>query len=257
MQKDETRVEKKPQPKAPFNQSAAPLSAAEQALTEWGVQYTVRADGKIVVEGDITIKSRKLEELPDLSNVVLHGSFDCSFNQLTTLKGAPGEVTGNFICFTNRLTSLEGAPRKTGGNFQCGKNKLETLLHAPEEVGGSFSCGRNKLTSLEHGPRLVHMNYSCGDNMLTTLKGAPAAIEGDFWCKDNPLPSLEHAPSVIGWLKTDFGDFAVWNEVPEKFRYSPETLAAREEASVIAATVLSRPLRVGKPLSLRRQLLRA
>jgi hypothetical protein len=238
-----------------FNPSAAPLSAAEQALKEWGVAYTTRPDGKILVEGDITIKNKKLEELPDLSNVVVHGSFDCSNNRLTTLKGAPCEVTGNFICYTNRLTSLEGAPRGVGGNFQCGRNSLSTLKFAPDEVGGSFSCGRNKLTSLEHGPRLVNMNYSCGDNLLTSLMGAPAAIKGDFWCRNNPLVSLEHAPASFGSLEADAGDFTSWAEVPEKYQFSPESRAARIEASVAAATVLSRPLRVGKPLSLRRQLL--
>ncbi|MEZ0226250.1 MAG: hypothetical protein ACAH83_16965 [Alphaproteobacteria bacterium] len=240
-----------------FNQAAAPLSEAEQALTGWGIAYTTEPGGKIVVEGDLSIKGKKLEVLPDLSGVIVRGSFDCSFNKLTTLKGAPCEVSGDFVCYTNRLTTLEGAPRKVGGSFQCGRNGLSTLKYAPEEVGGSFSCGRNKLTSLEHGPRIVNMNYSCGDNMLPSLEHAPAAVKGDFWCKGNPLVSFEHAPAAFGKLVTDAGDFTNWDEVPEKYRYSPATRAAREEASVIAATVLSRPLSVRRPLSLRRQLLQA
>lgn len=40
-------------------------------------------------------------------------------NQLTSLEGAPQEVTGNFDCYDNQLPNLIGAPKKVGRSFNC------------------------------------------------------------------------------------------------------------------------------------------
>jgi hypothetical protein len=48
--------------------------------------------------------------------------FDCSNNQLTTLKGGPEIVGLSFNCAHNLLKSLEGAPHSIGLTFSCGNN---------------------------------------------------------------------------------------------------------------------------------------
>jgi hypothetical protein len=55
-------------------------------------------------------------------------SFHCSYNQLTSLEGAPREVPGNFSCRNNQLTSLRGAPKEVGRNFFCLNNPLPKLI---------------------------------------------------------------------------------------------------------------------------------
>ena len=46
------------------------------------------------------------------------GNFNCSFNNLTSLEGAPEIVGGNFDCaFNKKLKSLEGCPKEVGGDF--------------------------------------------------------------------------------------------------------------------------------------------
>jgi len=57
----------------------------------------------------------------------IDGDFNCSFNSLKTLEGAPKSVGGGFYCNDNKLTSLEGAPKSVGGFFDCSDNKLKTL----------------------------------------------------------------------------------------------------------------------------------
>ncbi|MBR1757023.1 MAG: hypothetical protein IJ738_05620, partial [Alphaproteobacteria bacterium] len=76
------------------------------------------------------------------------GNFNCSYNQLTSLKGVPQKIEGSFNCSENQLTSLEGAPQKVGGNFRCYGNQLTSLKGAPQKVGGNFWCYGNQLTSL-------------------------------------------------------------------------------------------------------------
>lgn len=122
----------------------------------------------------------------------------CSYNQLTSLEGAPSEVGGIFNCSDNKLTSLNGAPSEVGGNFRCSDNQLTSLEHAPSEVGGDFYCYNNKLTSLEGSPAEVKGDFDCANNQLTSFEGAPAKVGGYFDCKDNQLTSLKGAPSKVG-----------------------------------------------------------
>jgi hypothetical protein len=51
--------------------------------------------------------------------------FDCSHNQLTSLKGCPAYVGGGFYCYFNKLTSLDGCPIYVGGSFYCCYNKVK------------------------------------------------------------------------------------------------------------------------------------
>jgi len=61
----------------------------------------------------------------------VHGHLDCSYNNLTSLEGAPSSIDGSFICYKNNLTSLEGAPSSVGSRFNCSNNNLTSLEGAP------------------------------------------------------------------------------------------------------------------------------
>jgi|SRR6056300_1523436 hypothetical protein len=148
------------------------------------------------------------------------GNFDCRYNYLTSLEGAPQKVGGNFYCSGNNLTSLEGAPQEVGGDFDCSYsiglislisgdfscrvNTLTSLKGAPQKVGGGFDCSGNNLTSLEGSPQKVGGNFKCYINNLTSLKGAPQEVGGNFDCHTNNLTSLKGAPQEVG------GNFDCW-----------------------------------------------
>jgi len=84
-----------------------------------------------------------METLPFRFGIVT-GTFDCSKNNLTSLKWAPKEVGEDFGCDGNELTSLEGAPIEVGRNFGCRFNNLTSLEGAPKKVGEDFWCNNNK-----------------------------------------------------------------------------------------------------------------
>ena len=87
-----------------------------------GVNYTVRPDGLVDVEGNISLSYLTLIKIPVKFGSV-NGYFDCSNNQLTSLKGCPEEVRGGgFYCRDNQLTSLIGCPEEVGGEFICTDN---------------------------------------------------------------------------------------------------------------------------------------
>ncbi len=80
----------------------------EKALSK--VKKTLLPNGKWHVKGTIDLYKKKLTTLKYLNVDIVDGNFNCSFNTLTSLKGAPREVVGEFLCHSNKLTTLKGAP---------------------------------------------------------------------------------------------------------------------------------------------------
>jgi len=95
-----------------------------------------------------------------------------------------GTVGGSFNCSCNKLTSLKGCPKKVGKNFDCSCNSLTSLKGCPKKVK-CFYCDLNKLTSLKGSPREVENNFWCSDNYLTSLEGCPKKVNGAFACSHN------------------------------------------------------------------------
>jgi len=131
-------------------------------------------DGTWSADGDVNLFGMKLTKLP------------VQFK----------EVKGYFNCAYNNLITLEGAPRKVKGYFYCNNNNLTSLEDSPEEVGGKFYCYNNKLTSLEGAPEVVRGNFDCSYNILTSLEGAPKVVGGDFYADYN-LKSVKELKKTI------------------------------------------------------------
>lgn len=160
------------------------------------------------IPGDIDLSGLGLTRLPLISEV--GGEFDCSYNQLVSLEGAPQSVGGDFYCAKNQLVSLEGAPQSVGGNFNCIYNDLDSLDGAPQEVGGNFYCYNNQLTSLEGAPQKVSGYFNCSYNQLTSLEGAPQSVDENFSCANNPGNFSEEDVRAVcdvgGDIFSDFDD---------------------------------------------------
>jgi len=100
--------------------------------------YTINSDGSIDVEGSVNIQLSDLQKLPLMFNRVA-GDFYCSYNELTSLKGAPNYVGGDFYCENNELITLEYCPKYVCGDFNCSNNNIISLEYYPEHVGRDFN----------------------------------------------------------------------------------------------------------------------
>jgi len=96
--------------------------------------------GLVDVDGNVVFFNNDVEDFMGIKFGNVKGSFDCSYNNLKSLEGAPHEVGGRFECDRNNLTSLAGAPKEVGGSFDCRYNNLISLAGAPEKIGGVFLC---------------------------------------------------------------------------------------------------------------------
>jgi hypothetical protein len=171
--------------------------------------YTINPDGTVDVDGSINLYKKGLKKLPIKFGKV-SGYFDCSYNELTTLEGAPKVVGGYSVCNNNQLTTLEGAPKVIGDDFDCRFNQLTTLEGAPKVVDGGFYCSRNQLTTLEGAPKEVGGDFYCNNNQLTTLEGAPKLVSSHFYCHNNPLPkeirNFHDKKYILKWQD----DYVIW-----------------------------------------------
>ena len=66
--------------------------AAEKFLAERGISFEKQQDGTIRSEGTLNVCNMRMTALPDLSMVHHTGTFSCSDNPLTSLKGAPASA---------------------------------------------------------------------------------------------------------------------------------------------------------------------
>ena len=175
----------------------------EKWLKEYDIEnYIINDDFTIDVNGDVYLYKRDLTEFPDYIQFgLVVGGFDCSFNKLTSLEGAPKEIGEGFYCHNNQLTSLEGAPKNVNGDFNCGRNNLTSLKGLPKEVGRDFNCSFNNLKSLKGSPKEVGRNFNCSYNKLKSLEGAPVMVRGDFYCSKNTTKFTEENVRKICGVK--------------------------------------------------------
>ena len=115
-------------------------------LDEHGIKnYTINSKEEVDVDGSVNLSNCGLVEFPSFIQFgTIKGNFNCSNNELTSLKGSPEKVKGYFHCSFNNLTTLEGAPKKVGDDFYCRYNHLTSLEGAPKVVRGIFVCKHNK-----------------------------------------------------------------------------------------------------------------
>ena len=123
--------------------------------------------------------------LPDLSDIIINGSFSVYYMNLLSLKGCP-KVVENLYASGNMLPNLEGGP----------------IAAIKYDVSGS------SLTSLRGAPKYVY-EFNISNNMLTSLEGCPEYVGGDFIMHENLFRSLEGMPKIIG------GNFTMYR-IPEK-----------------------------------------
>jgi len=106
--------------------------------------------------GEVNIDYLCLLKLPSflsgvkiLGNSTLNfknGSFNCSYNYLTSLEGSPMFVDNNFNCKGNQLSNLKGATQYIGGNFDCRENRLKSLEGIPKIIKGDFLLDKDLIT---------------------------------------------------------------------------------------------------------------
>ena len=121
------------------------LDLTSKVLEIHGRRFKYSVVDGIYVFNNINLIDVGFEMLPDelryLGDYIVKGDFNCSNNNLTTLKGCPIKVGGDFSCSYNILTTLKGCPKEVGGYFYCSRNEKQFTEEEVKQycdVGGSL-----------------------------------------------------------------------------------------------------------------------
>lgn len=130
--------------------------------------YDLQKYANFVIEGSLDLSNMGLTELPNLAGVEIRGDFDCSHNNLTSLRGAPraGQEGNTFNCGYNKIRSLKYLPMISGDNIfawqriDCNDNQIETLkdLDLNFVWNCAINCANNQLKRLELSP-MVYLRF--------------------------------------------------------------------------------------------------
>ena len=113
-----------------------------EGRTEKYIQAKIKQYIKDKNVGNFDISELGLTTLPALlKNLKIGKSFDCGYNRLDSLVGAPTSVGRDFLCNDNKLKSLVGAPTNVGLDFDCNNNVVkftEEQVRAVCDVKGTI-----------------------------------------------------------------------------------------------------------------------
>lgn len=160
--------------------------------------FTIDNNLVVNVDGDVVLTDLKLSSLPCQFGVVTK-SFDCSHNELRTLKGAPYQVGGYFMCSHNQLSSLEYGPNKVKGSYIAHYNQLTSLEFVSHEIGGDLIVCQNQLKNLLHCPNIIPGYLNAADNKLETLLGCAQEV-GSLHIANNKLENFQYIAKHIHQL---------------------------------------------------------
>ena len=139
--------------------------------------FSFEQDGKIynlynlpkgfVIKGSLTLSDKGLKELPDLSEIVVEGCFDCDGNELTSLKGFPKKVTGDCICSYNKISTLDGFSSAIGHSLNLDYNEITSLKGFSANVGDGLVVHHNTITSFSDvDMKKMEVGYISADNII-------------------------------------------------------------------------------------------
>ncbi len=151
--------------------------------------FNLPKDKKLVLNGDLDISDMGLSELPDLSNLIVKGFFDCGKNKLSDLQGSPLQVMEGYCCSVNELTTLKGLSSKVG-SLDCSHNKLTKLEYLPDVID-DLCLESNCLKDFTGAPKIVRGNLNANFNPLISFAGFPEEVDGEFRAINNDLAQVE------------------------------------------------------------------
>lgn len=132
--------------------------------------FYIHDDLTVDVHQDVSIYNLRLSSLP-VQFGRINGYFECSHNNLYSLKGAPREVNGD-ACFNyNCLTSIEYCPSIVHKDLMLRDNPILNidLIELPSYVNGNIYLG-NKDFDLCSNIKYFEELYDKKGELITTLE---------------------------------------------------------------------------------------
>jgi hypothetical protein len=146
--------------------------------------------------------------------------FDCSDNELVSLKGGPDWVK-NYDCADNNLTSLDHIAKHITGDINCSRNQITSLapLSGISEIS-KLNCSDNKLRDLVGCPKITN-KLCASQNELVSMRGAPTNLTLREIFVDGNTVSSKSLKLAFNAMKAASGDYSkgllkIWKKIPKE-----------------------------------------
>ena len=148
-----------------------------------------------------------LIELPKMEHIDILKTFDCSYNQISSLKNSP-TVHGDFYCHNNQITSFEHCTF-VGRCLYCGNNQITSFKDCPYISGRYFSCHDNPFNSIKYAPDYSGEFFSgiqsfdtiyeySRRNKVTLLEAQIKLYNDNYRCI---LDDMDRLPDLVAYIR--------------------------------------------------------
>ena len=167
------------------------FSEIEDICKKYGIEgYSIRNNGLVDVDGSVDLRGEGFWDM--FGNHEKYGKRHKYILEEIPIKF--GDVEGDFDCRYNNIKNLNGAPKFVGGNLYISDNKLSSFKGCPTEVS-RFLGGDNLVKSLEGCPRIVEGDFNVSDcPNLKSLKGGPEMVGGYYGFSESPVYDVSGFP---------------------------------------------------------------
>ena len=157
-------------------------------------EFTMRDNGLVDVDLGTYMRRKTTNSRLPVRFGTIYGEFSIASMGLVSLEGCPGIVNGSFDCSHNQLTSLKHAPEDVV-DFDCSHNQLTSLAGCPT-TPGELVCANNLLPDLTSAPP-TSLLYAL-DNPFQHFRNTPAHLDevAVTWRRDLPLLGLLTVKSI-------------------------------------------------------------
>lgn len=143
--------------------------------------------------------------------------FDCSHNELTSLKNGPDWVS-EYDCSNNKLTSLKYISKYIDGDLKCSYNEITSLEPLKNLSLATLNCADNKLRDLVGCPE-IRRRLVVSHNKLVSMKGAPINLTLRDIDLEGNVVSSKSLKLAFNAMKAADGDYSkgllkIWKKIP-------------------------------------------
>lgn len=188
--------------------------------------YEVHDDLSISIDGDVNLTHKNLITLPVNFNEI-RGVFNCSYNNLVSLKGAPKKVTHTFMAMKNKISFLKDLP-------QCPEiclsyNNIKILDNIPEETI-DLDLSYNDIQNIS--PELLQKNNYKLESLILSYNKINSGLDNlmnfsrmdRIYINENKITSIDafkHFPKLrILCVRSNKIEKIIWNELfSENIKY--------------------------------------
>ncbi|MDC9722072.1 MAG: T9SS type A sorting domain-containing protein [Urechidicola sp.] len=115
----------------------------------------------------LSLQNNNVSDLTGIEDFTALESFNCSFNQLTTIDMTSNTALTSLTCNNNQINSL--TINNVLQSLVCYNNQLVSLDVSINTLMETINCSNNQITDLDLSNNPVLTNINCNNNQMVTL----------------------------------------------------------------------------------------